>query len=136
MTELLSAGGQMSTDSMETSISPLVQQTSNTGCTLSQISATPLKVKIKGIYAWFWDGITILNISCMTSLLIGTQTETNTRHIEQNSVATQCNLLDAPPLELLKPGFSLDDLFVTETEPEKTNLDASFCLSQEESATE
>ena len=72
----------------------------------------------------------------MTSLLTGTQTETNTRCIEQNSVATQCNLLDAPPLELLKPGFSIDNSFATETESEETDLDASFCLSQEESATE
>ena len=72
----------------------------------------------------------------MTSLLIGTQTETNTRCIEQNSVATQCNLVDAPPLELLKPGFSLDDSFTTETKPEEPDLDASFRLSQEESATE
>ena len=72
----------------------------------------------------------------MTSLLTGTQTETNTRHIDQNSVATQCNLLDALPLELLKPAFSLDDSFAAEPEPEEIDLVASFCLSQEESATE
>jgi len=43
--------------------------------------------------------------------LTGTQTkiQTGTKHKEQKSVATQCNLLDAPPLELLKP---TDDLLL------------------------
>jgi len=69
------------------------------------------------------------------SYLTGTQTEiqTDTKHKEQKSVATQYNLLDAPPLELLKP---TDDLFVTEAEPEETDHDTSFCLSQEDSSTE
>ena len=51
----------------------------------------------------------------------------------QNSVATQCNLLDAPPLELLEPSLSLDDSFA---EPEEADHDTSFCISQEENTTE
>ena len=40
------------------------------------------------------------------------------------SVATQCNLLNAPPLKhLSNPSVSLDDSFVIETEPEVTDLD-------------
>ena len=69
-------------------------------------------------------------------ILIGTQTETlgNVTHKEQHSIAIQCDLLGAPPLQLLKPGVSLDDLFTTaETEPEDVDLDTSFCCSQEES---
>ena len=49
------------------------------------------------------------------------------------SVTTQCNLLNAPPLKhLTDPIVSLDDSFVTETEPEETDLDSSLCYSQEE----
>ena len=43
----------------------------------------------------------------------------------------KCNLLGAPPLEMLKPGVSLDDSFATETEPEEVDLDTSFHCSQE-----
>ena len=45
---------------------------------------------------------------CIT---LGTQTETSTNvaYMGQNFVATQCNLLDAPLLELLEPSLSLDD---------------------------
>lgn len=66
---------------------------------------------------------------------IGTQTETEHANItnkKQNSVATQCNLLDAPPLELL-PSGSLDD---SNTEPEEADLDTSFHVSQDEYSTE
>ena len=52
--------------------------------------------------------------------------------MEQNSVATQCNLLDAPPLQLLEPSLSLDDSFA---EPEAIH-DNSFSISQEENTTE
>ena len=53
------------------------------------------------------------------------------------SVATQCNLLNASPLKhLSNPSVSLDDSFVTETEPEETDLDTSLCYSQEECTTE
>ena len=54
------------------------------------------------------------------------------KHLK-NSVATQCNLLDAPPLELLEPSFSLVDSFA---EPEEADRDKSFCISQEENTTE
>ena len=69
---------------------------------------------------------------CIT---IGTQTETSTNvaYMGQNSVATQCNLLDAPPLELLEPSLSLDDSFA---EPEEADHDTLFCISQEENTTE
>jgi len=71
----------------------------------------------------------------LMNILIGTQTEiqTNTKHKEQTFVATQCNLLDTPPLEFLKPS---DDVFVNEAESEETDHDTSFCLSQEDSSTE
>ena len=53
------------------------------------------------------------------------------------SVVTQCNLLNAPPLKhISNPTVSLDDSFVTETEPEETDLDTSLCYSQEECTTE
>lgn len=75
-----------------------------------------------------------------TSCIIGTQTDQealrNITRKEQHSVEIQCNLLGAPPLELLKPGVSLDDSFATETEPEEVDLDTSFHCSQEESTTE
>jgi len=69
------------------------------------------------------------------NILIGTQAEmqTDTKHKEQKFVSTRCNLLDAPPLELLKHS---DDLFATEAKPEETDHDTSFCLSQENSSTE
>ena len=49
--------------------------------------------------------------------------------MEQNSVATQCNLLDA---QLLEPSLSLDDSFA---EPEAIH-DTSFSIGQEENTTE
>ena len=48
----------------------------------------------------------------------------------------QCNLLVAELLKLMKSRPSLNDSFATETEQEETDLDASYCISQEESATE
>ena len=57
--------------------------------------------------------------------------------LETNSIAVQCNLMDAPPLEKFsKPGGSPDDSFITETEPEQADLDISLHLSQEENTTE
>ena len=69
---------------------------------------------------------------CVT---IGAQTETsiNVAYKGQNSVATQCNLLDVPPLELLEPSLSLDDSFA---EPEEADHNILFCISQEENTTE
>jgi len=62
------------------------------------------------------------------NILIGTQTEiqTDTKHKEQKFALTQL-------LDLLKHS---DDSFVTEAEPEETDHDTSFCLSQEDSSTE
>ena len=67
----------------------------------------------------------------MHGLLIETQTDI----YEQNSVATQCNLLNAPPLELFpqaSTSLDLDESFATETE---VDLDTSFCSKQEDYAT-
>ena len=37
--------------------------------------------------------------------------------------------MNAPPLEMFpQASASLDDSFVTETEPEETDLDTSFCF--------
>ena len=72
-------------------------------------------------------------------LIIGTQTEAqiaDITHTEQNSVATQCNLLDAPPLKLQKLSVPLDDSFASKTEQEETDLDTSFCCSQQDSIAE
>ena len=67
----------------------------------------------------------------MYGLLIETQTDIT--H-EQSSVATQYNLLNTPPLELLPQACaSLDDSFATDTEPD---LDTSFCSNQEDYTTE
>lgn len=56
-------------------------------------------------------------------------------HPEQKSVAVQCDLLAAPPLvKFPRACVSLDDSFTTEIE--ETDLDSSFCLSQEDTATE
>ena len=69
------------------------------------------------------------------AILIETQTVIS--HPQQNSVATQCNLLNAPPLEkFLQATASLDGSFATETEPEETDLDTSFCSKQEDYTTE
>ena len=50
-------------------------------------------------------------------ILVGTQSDhealENITLKEQLSVAVLCNLLGALPLELLKPGVSLDDSFAT-----------------------
>ena len=65
------------------------------------------------------------------------ETQTDTFSMNSVSVATQCNLLNAPPLKhLSNPSVSLDDSFVTETEPEETDLNTSLCYSQEECTTE
>ena len=65
------------------------------------------------------------------------ETQTDISHAKQNSVATQCNLLNAPPLEMFpQASASLDDSFATETEPEETDLDTSFCSKQEDYNTE
>ena len=53
------------------------------------------------------------------------------------TVAMQCNLLNAPPLELFpQASASLDDSFATETEPEEADLDTLFCSKQEDYTTE
>ena len=53
------------------------------------------------------------------------------------SLATQCKLLNIPLLKQLSdPSALLDDSFITETEPEETDLDTSLCYSQEECTTE
>ena len=71
----------------------------------------------------------------MHGLLIETQTDMITH--EQNSVAMQCNLLNAPPLGLFPlTSVSLDDSFATETELEETDLDTSFCSKQEDYTSE
>ena len=65
----------------------------------------------------------------MHGLLIETQTDIH----EQKSVAIQCNLLNAPPLELFPQATtSLDESFATETE---ADLDTSFSSKQEDYAT-
>ena len=57
--------------------------------------------------------------------------------LDTSSVAIQCNLLNAPPLEKFSnQSTSLDDSFITETKPEETDLDTSLCFSQEECTTE
>ena len=61
----------------------------------------------------------------MYGLLIETQTDIT--H-EQNSVATQCNLLNAPPLELLPQACASLDSFATDTEPD---IETSFCSNQD-----
>ena len=62
--------------------------------------------------------------------IIGTQTQPATEDI-----GTQCNLLNAPPLQRLQPVVSLDDSIATETETE-TDLDTSFCSNREDYTTE
>ena len=65
-------------------------------------------------------------------LLIEMQTDIH----EQNSIATQCNLLNAPPLELFpQVSTSLDESFATETETEEADLDTLFCSKQEDYTT-
>ena len=66
----------------------------------------------------------------------GTQTEV-AFCLNQCSVATQCNLLNAPPLKKLSDqSASLDESFITEAEPEENDLDTSMHFSQEECTTE
>ena len=67
----------------------------------------------------------------------GTQTEISFC-LTQSSVATQCNLLNAPPLKKFSDeSASLDDSFITDIEPaEETDLDTSLHFSQEECTTE
>ncbi|XP_065920854.1 THAP domain-containing protein 5-like isoform X2 [Dysidea avara] len=59
-----------------------------------------------------------------------TQTDTCPQQI---SIGTQCNLLNAPPLQRLPQVTSLNDSFVTE---EETDLDTSFLSNQEDYTTE
>lgn len=72
----------------------------------------------------------------ITSLHVATETESP----EFANAAVQCNLLDAPPLQRLKPRRpqpSLDDSFITETEQDTdTDMDTSFTCSQIEDSTE
>ena len=62
-------------------------------------------------------------------------TETQTINTVK-SIGTQCDLLDAPPLQRLPQVTSLDDSFVTETETEETDMDTSFHSNQEDYTTE
>ena len=62
------------------------------------------------------------------------ETQTDISYANQSSVATQCNLLNAPPLEKFLQGA--DVLDGTETEPEETDLDTSFCSKQEDYTSE
>ena len=65
------------------------------------------------------------------------ETQTDISHVKQNNVATQCNLLNAPPLEMFpQASASLDDSFATETKPEENDLDMSFSSKQEDYNTE
>ena len=69
-----------------------------------------------------------------------TATETE-KTPEYTTVAIQCDLLAAPPLQKLVPSTSepsLDDSFVTETEQDTDAdmLDVSFTCSQQDYATE
>lgn len=63
------------------------------------------------------------------------ETQTEDMGDEKPSVAIQCNLLDAPPLELFPQATaSLDDSITTE--PEEADLDTSYCPNQEDHITE
>ena len=54
-------------------------------------------------------------------------TQTDISYANQSSVAIQCNLINAPPLEKLPQASDvLEESFCTETEPEETDLD-TFC---------
>ena len=76
----------------------------------------------------------IMMTDSRTSLLSGTVFVKNKWHYKRRHA---CDLLGAPPLQLLKPSASLDDSFtITETELEDVDFDTSFCYSQEESTTE
>ena len=71
----------------------------------------------------------------MHAILIETQTDIS--YANQSSVAIQCNLINAPPLEKFSQASDvLDESFTTETEPEETDLDTSFCSKQEDYTTE
>ena len=57
--------------------------------------------------------------------MIATQTDTCPQQI---NIGTQCNLLNAPPLQRLPQVTLLDDSFVTE---EEIYLDTSFLSNQD-----
>ena len=58
-------------------------------------------------------------------------------YANHSSVATQCNLINPPTLEKFpQTSDLLDESFATETEPEETYLDTSFCSKQEDYTTE
>ena len=61
--------------------------------------------------------------------------------MDTSSVAVQCNLLNAPPLKKFahpsaSPGASLDDSFISEIDPEETDLDTTLQFSLEDNSTE
>ena len=64
--------------------------------------------------------------ACSHSVLFDSNTDNN----RVTSVGTQCNFLDAPPLQRLPRVTSLDNSFVTETEAEETYMDTSFHSNQ------
>ena len=71
----------------------------------------------------------------MYVILIETQTDIS--NANQSSVAIQCNFINAPPLEKLPQASDvLKGSFCTDTEPEETELDTSFCSKQEDFTTE
>ena len=71
-----------------------------------------------------------MNICKISKYLLYTAAQTQ---IDTKSIGTQCNLLDAPPLQRFPAATSLDDSTATETE---TDLDTSFCTNQEDYTTE
>ena len=71
----------------------------------------------------------------MYAILIEAQTDIS--YANHSSVAIQCNLINATPLEKLSQASDvLEESFCTETEPEETDLDTSFYSTQEDYTTE
>ena len=93
-----------------------------------------VSVRIKGRD----KGKSVCTLACKLHINVDALlTETQTDIHEQKNVATQCNLLNAPPLELFpQASTSLAESFATETEPEEADLDTSFCSKQEDYTTE
>ena len=98
-----------------------------------------VSVRMKGIDKGIKSYPTIYMITYTYYIYIHhyTNTETQTEDMSGGpiSIATQCNLLNAPPLELLPQATALlDDSIVTE--PDDVDLDPPYTPQQEDYVTE
>ena len=124
-----------STDNTDNSSAVDLSYTSTVPSPATKVKKTKMKSVSVSVHVKTKDKGTKLTCDTLSlcSFMIATQADSRPQQI---SVGTQCNLIDAPPLQRLPQVTSLDDSFVIETETEETDMDTSFLSNQEDYTTE